>query len=223
TKKGMPESWSIAYRYQQMQLKFRLALTSFKHVGLFPEQAVNWNYIYDTIKLSKTQNYKVLNLFAYTGGASLAACAAGAKVTHVDAVKQVITWANENMQNCGLNGIRWMVEDALKFVRREVKRGNRYEGIILDPPAYGRGPEGEKWILEDSLPEMLELCKQLFNPTPSAFILLNLYSMGYSPLVAHNLLATVFRPTSTVEMGELCVNDRANRKLPLGVFARFRC
>lgn len=222
TKKGMPESWYVNYNYGQMHLKFRLALTSFKHVGIFPEQAENWNFVYDSIKQSKNKDFRVLNLFAYTGGASLAACAAGARVTHVDAVKQVITWANENMQVSQLSDIRWIVDDALKFVRREVKRGNRYEGIILDPPAYGRGPEGEKWILEQSLSELMQLCHKLFNPQPAAFVLLNLYSMGYSPLIAQNLLSTTFVPSVPVECGELCVTDRAGRKLPLGVFGRFR-
>jgi 23S rRNA (cytosine1962-C5)-methyltransferase len=222
TQKGMPENWYIQYRYSSMQLKFRLALTSFKHVGLFPEQAENWNYIFDSIKQSKIEAYKVLNLFAYTGGASLAACAAGASVTHVDAVKQVVTWANDNLQASQLGGVRWIIDDALKFVRREVKRNNKYHGIILDPPAYGRGPEGEKWVLEQSLPELLELCCQIFDPQPGAFVLLNLYSMGYSPLIAQNLLSTVFPLTATVDTGELCASDRAGRKLPLGVFARFR-
>lgn len=219
--KDMPENWYVHYQYSQMHIKFRLALTSFKHVGLFPEQAENWNYIFDSVKLSKTDDYNVINLFAYTGGASLAACAAGARVTHVDAVKPVVTWANDNMHASQLRGIRWIVDDALKFVRREVKRGNKYKGIILDPPAYGRGPEGEKWILEQSLPELLELCRNIFDPQPCAFVLLNLYSMGYSPLIAQNLLSTAFQPDVPIECGELCVIDRAGRKLPLGVFGRF--
>jgi 23S rRNA (cytosine1962-C5)-methyltransferase len=125
-------------------------------VGIFPEQAANWNFIYDTCK--EIGNAKVLNLFAYTGGATLAAKAAGADVTHVDSVKQVVTWSRENMEASGLSGIRWIVEDALKFVQREVRRGNRYNGIILDPPAYGRGANGEKWVLEENITQMLECC-----------------------------------------------------------------
>ncbi|MEJ5266058.1 MAG: class I SAM-dependent methyltransferase [Bacteroidales bacterium] len=221
TQKNMPESWYVQYQYEHMHLKFRLALTSFKHVGLFPEQAENWNFIYDCIKKSKVADFKVLNLFAYTGGASLAARAAGARVTHVDAVKQVITWANDNMQASHLADIRWIVDDALKFVRREVKRGNKYNGIILDPPAYGRGPEGEKWVLEQSIAELMELCHKIFEPQPAAFVLLNLYSMGYSPLIAQNLLTSFFQPPTPIECGELCVADRAGRKLPLGIFGRF--
>lgn len=220
-KKGMPESWYISYQYQNMKLKFRLALTSFKHVGLFPEQAENWNFIYDCIRAAQQSEFKVLNLFAYTGGASLAATAAGGKVTHVDAVKQVVSWANENMQASNLKGIRWIVDDALKFVKREVKRGNKYSGIILDPPAYGRGPEGEKWLLEQSLPELLNLCKDIFIPEKFSFIILNLYSMGYSPIIAQNLLKTTFN-ASHIETGELCTRDKAERILPLGIFARFK-
>ena len=141
-KKGMPDQWFINYRYKSMDLKFRLGLTAFKHVGIFPEQAVNWDFIYDKLQEIDTSEKNVLNLFAYTGGASLAANAAGASVTHVDSVKQVISWSRDNMEASGLNNIRWIAEDALKFAQREVRRGNKYNGIILDPPAYGRGPEG---------------------------------------------------------------------------------
>ena len=150
---GMPSRWTVEYAYKAMCLRMRLGLTSFKHVGLFPEQAANWNFIYDRIEQLKSEGHspRVLNLFAYTGGATLAARAAGADTTHVDSVKQVITWARENMEASGLDRVRWIVEDALKFVQREVRRGNRYDGIILDPPAYGRGPNGEKWILEDNI------------------------------------------------------------------------
>ncbi len=220
-KKGMPKSWYIFYQYKEMKLKLRLALTSFKHVGLFPEQAENWNFIYECIRSAQQQEFKVLNLFAYTGGASLAACAAGGKVTHVDAVKQVVNWANDNMQTSNLNGIRWIVDDALKFVKREVKRGNKYSGIILDPPAYGRGPEGEKWILEHSLPELLKLCYDIFLQENHSFIILNLYSMGYSPIIAKNLLNKIFE-AKNIETGELCSKDKAQQILPLGVFARFK-
>ena len=146
-----PDRWHINYKNKDITLKFRLALTSFKHLGIFPEQAVNWDYIIKCIRSFKTEQPKVLNLFAYTGGASLAACAAGAETTHVDSIKQVVSWANENQTLSGLENIRWTVEDALKFVKREVKRGRKYNGIILDPPAYGHGPNGEKWKLEDNI------------------------------------------------------------------------
>ncbi|MBO7184106.1 MAG: class I SAM-dependent methyltransferase, partial [Bacteroidales bacterium] len=156
---SMPDQWWISYRPQDMKLRFRLGMTSFKHVGIFPEQAYNWNFIYDNLKnYQGTEAPKVLNLFAYTGGASLAAKAAGADVTHLDAVKQVLNWAHENMEASNQNNIRWMLEDALQYVRREAKRGKRYQGIIMDPPAYGRGPKGEKWVLEEGIAPLMEAC-----------------------------------------------------------------
>ena len=145
---AMPDRWTVGYSYKDMNIRMRLGLTAFKHVGIFPEQAANWNFIYDraTALAAEGDSPRVLNLFAYTGGATLAARAAGAEVTHVDSVKQVVSWARENMEQSGLDGVRWIVEDAMKFVQREVRRGNRYHGIILDPPAYGRGANGEKWV-----------------------------------------------------------------------------
>ena len=201
----------------------RLGLTSFKHVGIFPEQAANWNFIYDNIEqqLADGITPKVLNLFAYTGGATLAARAAGADVTHVDSVKQVVTWSRENMESSGLDGVRWIVEDALKFVHREVRRGNRYDGIILDPPAYGRGANGEKWILEENIVEMLECCAELLDPQ-HGFLVLNLYSMGLSSTLARTALRQAFGNTGTEERGELYFSDRAGKELPLGTFCRFK-
>ena len=158
---GMPDRWVVEYAYKRMRLRMRLGLTSFKHVGIFPEQAANWNFIYDNCRalagdgpadgervaavgsgVARGGAPKVLNLFAYTGGATLAARAAGAEVTHVDSVRQVVTWSRENMELSGLEGVRWIVEDALKFVRREVRRGSLYRGINHDPPAFGRGADG---------------------------------------------------------------------------------
>ena len=218
----MPDRWTVEYNYGQMNLKMRLALTSFKHVGIFPEQAANWNFIYDRIVEQRERGVapKVLNLFAYTGGATLAARAAGADVTHVDSVKQVVTWSRENMEQSGLEGVRWIVEDALKFVRREVRRGNRYDGIILDPPAYGRGANGEKWVLEENIAEMLECCASLLDPD-HGFLLLNLYSMGLSALLARTALRQTFGTTGHEEFGELYFSDRAGKELPLGTFCRF--
>lgn len=217
-KRNSPSQWAIEYEYNELKLRFRLGLTTFKHVGIFPEQASNWNYIFDRVKSLNTSKPKVLNLFAYTGGASLAACAAGAEVTHVDSVKPTVTWANENMNLSGLSGIRWVIEDAFKFVLREAKRGNKYQGIILDPPAYGRGPNGEKWILEKSINLLLKTCKEILEPQNS-FVLLNLYSMGFSSNVARSLVHTIFAPSS-IQSGELIITDRAGRGLPHGVFAR---
>lgn len=219
-KKGMPEQWFINYEYKEMRLSFRLGLTSFKHVGIFPEQASNWNFIYDTLCSLMIKEPKVLNLFAYTGGASIAAKSAGADVTHVDSVKQVITWSHENMQASGLDNIRWIVEDALKFCRREVKRGKKYHGIILDPPAYGRGPDGEKWVLEENIAEVMSLCADLLDCSHS-FLILNLYSMGFSSVIAENLIKDYFPDVDFCEYGELIVPDRAGRRLPLSVYARF--
>lgn len=221
-RKQMTDRWTIEYNYKQMHLKMRLALTSFKHVGIFPEQAANWNFIYDRIEAQKAQGVvpKVLNLFAYTGGATLAARAAGADVTHVDSVKQVVTWSRENMEQSGLDGVRWIVEDALKFVRREVRRGNRYDGIILDPPAYGRGANGEKWVLEENICEMLECCAELLDPQ-HGFLVLNLYSMGLSALLARTALRQVLGTGCREEQGELYFSDRAGKELPLGTFCRF--
>jgi 23S rRNA (cytosine1962-C5)-methyltransferase len=222
-KPGMPEQWMISYSYKEMNLKFRLGLTSFGHIGVFPEQAVNWDYIYDLLTESRftVHGSRVLNLFAYTGGASLAARAAGAEVVHVDSVKPVVTWAKEDMEASKLDGIHWVVEDALKFVKREVKRGNQYNGIILDPPAYGRGPEGEKWVLQESINEMVRACSQLLDPG-NGFFILSLYSMGFSALIADSLSQKHFGVNPEQETGELYFPDRSGKKLPLGTFLRFK-
>ena len=221
-KATMPDRWTMEYRYKKMHLTMRLGLTSFKHVGIFPEQAANWNFIYDRIEALKADGStpKVLNLFAYTGGATLAARAAGADVTHVDSVKQVVTWSRENMERSGMEGVRWIVEDALKFVNREVRRGNLYDGIILDPPAYGRGANGEKWVLEENIGEMLECCAKLLN-REKGFLVLNLYSMGLSALLSRTALRQAFGSTGNEEAGELYFSDRSGKELPLGTFCRF--
>lgn len=218
-KAGMPDRWTMEYRYKGMHLTMRLGLTSFKHVGIFPEQAANWNFIYDCCK--EIEGAKVLNLFAYTGGATLAARAAGADVTHVDSVKQVVTWSRENMESSGLTSIRWIVEDALKFVQREVRRGNRYNGIILDPPAYGRGANGEKWVLEENITQMLECCAELLEKN-NAFLVLNLYSMGLSSTLARTAVRQCFGAPKVEECGELYFEDKADKQLPLGTYYRFR-
>jgi 23S rRNA (cytosine1962-C5)-methyltransferase len=221
--KNVADSWMIKYHIDSIDktIDFRLALTSFKHVGVFPEQAVNWEYIGEGLKKIKNDKKNFLNLFAYTGGASLAAKAAGADTTHVDSIKQVVTWANSNMEISKLNHIRWVVEDALKFVKREVKRGNTYHGIILDPPAYGHGPNGEKWKLEDNINEMIQLVLQLLNPQEH-FLILNAYSLGFSGIILENLLNThlVKFPKAKIETGELFLQSTHKNKLPLGVFGR---
>lgn len=219
-KRGMPDRWHVNYVHGPLKFKMRLALTAFKHVGLFPEQSDNWDFIAKKIKdLKLSEKPKVLNLFAYTGGASVAACQAGADVTHVDSVKQVVSWSRENMEESGLDGIRWVVEDAFKFVQREVRRGKKYDGIILDPPAYGRGPDGEKWVLERQINELLAMCAEIL--TPTGFFVINLYSLGFSTLITQNLIAQHFPNRVDVESGELYLEDQFKKKLPLGTFLRF--
>ena len=163
----MPDQWYVRYQPQGMNIKFRLGLTRFKHVGIFPEQAVNWDFIHQQSKSlgsALPKPPKVLNLFAYTGGASLAARAAGADVIHCDSIKQVVNWANANQEASKLKDIRWLVEDAFKFVKREANRDRRYNGIILDPPAWGHGPKGEKWKLEDQINELVEYVAKILAP-----------------------------------------------------------
>ncbi|MBN8820516.1 MULTISPECIES: class I SAM-dependent methyltransferase [unclassified Spirosoma] len=222
TTPDMRDPWYVSFRQGELKLTFKLALTTFKHVGLFPEQSDNWLFIYDKIKAmsARVSRPKVLNLFAYTGGASLAARQAGADVTHVDAVKPVINWARENMDHSELDNIRWVVEDAVKFVRREVRRGNYYNGIILDPPAYGRGPGGEKWVLEEQLNDLLKSCADLLDQSDFFFII-NLYSLGFSSIIVDNLMRQIFGDVPNPEWGELAVTDQFQKRLPLGVFYRF--
>ncbi len=215
-----PDRWHIRYQYEDISLRFRLALTSFKHLGIFPEQAVNWDYIIRCIRNFKTTQARVLNLFAYTGGASLAARAAGAETTHVDSIKQVISWANENQSLSGLDNIRWTVEDALKFVKKEVKRGKKYNGIILDPPAYGHGPNGEKWKLEDQIMEMMQDVVKLLDEEEH-FLILNTYSLGFSSVIVNNLIRSSFPSVSGLDTGELYLQAAAGSKLPLGVYGKF--
>jgi len=216
--KKMPDQWTINYPLGNTQITLRLGLTSFKHVGVFPEQACNWDVIYNF--LVDLEKPKFLNLFAYTGGASIAARAAGADVTHVDSIKQVVNWANENMQKSKLDNIRWMIDDALKFVKKEQRRGNLYQGIILDPPAFGHGPNGEKWKLEDNILEMIDSVLEIVDPKQHLLIL-NAYSLGFSALVPENLLQPFSaKHKSNLSIGELYLNAKSGVKLPLGVWGR---
>jgi 23S rRNA (cytosine1962-C5)-methyltransferase len=221
--KRMPDQWGLEYSINALKknnsIKLRLGLTSFKHVGVFPEQAVNWEYITESLSQMKTETPRFLNLFAYTGAASLAARAAGAEVYHVDSIKQVVTWSRENMERSGLSDVRWVVEDALKFVKRELKRGNKYNGIILDPPAYGHGPNGEKWKLEEQINEMMKVVCELLHEKEHMMIL-NAYSLGFSSIIIENLLRE--KAGKHLETGELYLLAKSGIKLPLGVFGRFR-
>lgn len=204
-----PEQWNIAYE----SLNFGLKLTQFKHVGLFPEQQANWRFIKQQVSVGQ----KVLNLFAYTGAASLIARAYGAEVTHVDSVRQMLTWARENMDRSRLADIKWVLEDALKFARRELKRGNRYDGIIMDPPAWGLGVKGEKWKLENHLSNLIETAHGLMNP--GAFLILN----TYSPKVDLAELAKSAKPyfsTNQVEIKQLWMTSQTGKELFYGNLLR---
>jgi len=216
----IPDRWNVEYKNDDVKINLRLGLTSFKHLGVFPEQAVNWDYISSSVRKFKTKTPKVLNLFAYTGAASLIAKAAGADTTHVDSIKQVVNWANENQELSQLKDVRWVVEDALKFVKRELKRGKKYNGIILDPPAFGHGPNGEKWKLEDHIQEMMMEVVQLLDEEEH-FLILNTYSLGFSSVIVENLIKTSFPQVKNLETGELYLQATSGVKLPLGVFGKF--
>lgn len=219
-KNGVPEKWFIPYNSKKLTLNFKISLSSFKHVGLFPEQASNWEFLATNIPKLTTAKPKFLNLFAYTGGASLVCRQMGADVTHVDSVKPVLSWARENMEVSKLDSIRWMAEDALKFVKREARRGNFYQGVLLDPPAYGRGPEGEKWVLEEQIDDLLRSVKEILDPKEH-ILLTNVYSLGFSTLVVENLINGIFKVPENAQSGELYLNDTYDKKLPLGVFHRY--
>ena len=215
----LPEQWSIHYG----SLTFQLKPFSFKHTGLFPEQAVNWDWFSDKIRSAK-RPVKVLNLFAYTGGATLAAAAAGASVTHVDASKGMVTWAKENAASSGLSDapIRWIVDDCVKFVEREIRRGNHYDAIIMDPPSYGRGPKGEIWKIEESVYPLIKLCAQLLTDKP-LFFLVNSYTTGLQPAVLRYMIATALEKyDGTVTADEIGLPVSSNGLvLPCGASGRF--
>lgn len=187
--KKHPDVWEINFN----DLSFRIKPMGFKHTGVFPEQAVNWLFVDDKIRKSKRQ-LNVLNLFAYTGGATLACANAGARVCHVDASKGMVQWAKENAAASGLSDkpVRWIVDDCVKFVQREIRRGNKYDGIIMDPPSYGRGPGGEVWKLEEQLFSLVELCAGVLSDNPE-FFLLNSYTTGLSPAVMEYLLGVLIK------------------------------
>ena len=215
----LPQQWSIHYR----SLTFQLKPFSFKHTGLFPEQAANWDWFSELIKKAG-RPVKVLNLFAYTGGATIAAAAAGASVTHVDASKGMVTWAKENAASSGLPDvpIRWIVDDCVKFVEREIRRGNHYDAIIMDPPSYGRGPKGEIWKIEESIHPLVKLCAQLLVDRP-LFFLINSYTTGLQPAVLSYLIGTELkRFPGKVTADEIGLPVSSNGlTLPCGASGRF--
>lgn len=215
---NLPKEWQIAYG----GLQFLIKPTSFKHTGLFPEQAANWEWMQEVIRTNGAET-KVLNLFGYTGGASLACAAAGAQVTHVDASKTAVAWASDNAKLSGLGDkpIRWIVEDALTFVEREIKRGNKYDAVVMDPPAFGHGPKDELWKFEEHFLKLMELLPQLLTDKP-LFVLINGYAAGYSPLAfAYNLEPLQKQFGGSVQYGDLAIAQKdSDRVLPCGIFAR---
>ncbi len=215
----LPQQWTISYK----SLTFNLKPFSFKHTGLFPEQATNWDWFGNLIK-NAGRPIKVLNLFAYTGGATLAAAAAGASVTHVDASKGMVSWAKENAISSGLGDapIRWIVDDCQKFVEREIRRGNHYDAIIMDPPSYGRGPKGEIWKIEDAIYPLICLCEQLLTEKP-LFFLVNSYTTGLQPAVLTYMISTALKKyDGTVESQEIGLPVSSNGLvLPCGASGRF--
>ncbi|MGX4598154.1 class I SAM-dependent methyltransferase [Faecalimicrobium sp. JNUCC 81] len=220
-KKKYPEKWVISYK----NLKFNISPTGFKHTGLFPEQAANWDWAMDKIE-NANRPIKVLNLFAYTGGATVACAAAGAEVCHVDASKGMVTWAKENIHTSGLQDrkVRFIVDDVVKFVEREVRRGNKYDAIIMDPPSYGRGPKGEVWQIEEKLYGLVELCTKVLSDEP-LFFLINSYTTGLSPIILEHILdATVVKKAKggKVYGGEIGIpTSRDGKVLPCGIFGRW--
>ncbi|HEV8666900.1 MAG TPA: class I SAM-dependent methyltransferase [Candidatus Paceibacterota bacterium] len=212
----IPKEWPIEFGGLTLIVK----PTSFKHTGIFPEQLPNWEFIADKV----TPGAKVLNLFAYTGGATLAAAKAGAEVTHVDASKSAVAWARENATASGLadKPIHWIVEDVLTYVTREIKRGSKYDAIIMDPPAFGHGPKSEIWKIEENFVELVTLCKQFLSDKP-AFILINGYAEGYSPIAfAQNISDLKEKFGGEVQYGELAIEEKGSeRLLPAGIFARW--
>ena len=220
TRRQLPERWTVRYG----GLRFYVRPTGFKHTGLFPEQAANWDWMREKIAASGRKDVRVLNLFGYTGGATLACAAAGARVTHVDAAKGMVQWAKENRELCGLpeTSCRWIVEDAIRFVQREIRRGNTYDGILMDPPSYGRGPSGEVWKLENELYGLIDTAAQVLSPEP-VFFLINSYTTGFQASVLSNMIrkCVISRAGGREDCQELCLPVTSGGVLPCGASGRW--
>ena len=218
-KKRLPESWQVKYK----NLTFNIKPMGFKHTGLFPEQAVNWDWMINKIQQSK-RNIKVLNLFAYTGGATVACLSAGASVCHVDSSKGMTTWAKENVESSGLREkpVRFIIDDVVKFVQREIRRGNKYDAIVMDPPSYGRGKNGEVWQFENNIADLVELCMQVLSDDP-LFFLINSYTTGISSRVLANLLELNMKNyKGKITSGEIGLPIKnSNLVLPCGIYGRW--
>lgn len=222
-RRKLPESWNISYR----ELTFKVSPTGFKHTGIFPEQAVNWDWMSGLISSRKDENIRVLNLFAYTGGATMACSAAGAaEVVHVDAAKGMVQWAKENRDLCGLQGntIRFIVDDVLKFVEREKRRGHTYHGIVMDPPSYGRGPNGEMWKFEKEIAGLISACMEILDEH-ALFFLINSYTTGFSSIVLEDLMKTMIlpeHPEGKITAGDVALPVKyRDLLLPCGIYGRW--
>ena len=216
--KNVPNAWKIKYK----NLTFNLKPMGFKHTGLFPEQAVNWDFMISKIK-NANREIKVLNLFAYTGGATVACLSAGASVCHVDSSKGMTTWAKENVQASGLTDkpVRFIIDDVIKFVQREIRRGNKYDAIVMDPPSYGRGANGEVWNIEESLYMLVELCTKVLSDRP-LFFLINSYTTGLSPTILANILSMTVKKKGKVTCGEVGLPMKdSSLVLPCGIYGRW--
>jgi 23S rRNA (cytosine1962-C5)-methyltransferase len=215
---SLPSTWPVAYK----NLVFSARLTPFKHTGIFPEQSVHWDFITQKITESK-RSTTVLNLFAYTGGATLAASSAGAAVTHVDASRPAIAWARENqaLSNLTDKPIRWILDDVVKFVEREVRRGKKYDGIVMDPPVYGHGPNGEVWDFMSNFPRLLGLCAKLLSDKP-LFVIINAYAITASPIMLQNICQDTLPHTGNIQVGELALQQSSGKRLlSTGMYARW--
>ena len=217
-KKSIPSSWTINYK----DLTFNIKQMGFKHTGLFPEQAVNWDYMMNKIR-NANREIKVLNLFAYTGGATVACLKAGAHVTHVDSSRGMVDWCKENVSssNCDTTKVRYLVDDVIKFVQREIRRGNKYDAIIMDPPSYGRGSNGEVWDIEKNLDYLIKICSEILSDRP-LFFLINSYTTGLSSTVLSNLLKLNIKHEGTITCGEIGLPIKSNDLiLPCGIYGRW--
>ncbi|MCI8965586.1 MAG: SAM-dependent methyltransferase [Clostridia bacterium] len=219
-KKRLPENWQIKYK----NLTFNIKPMGFKHTGLFPEQAVNWDWMINKIKHSNRKDIKVLNLFAYTGGATVACLSAGASVCHVDSSKGMVAWAKENVESSGLKSspVRFIIDDVVKFVKREIRRGNKYDGIIMDPPSYGRGKNGEVWQFEDNISDLVELCTEILSEK-AIFFLINSYTTGISSKVLENILNLKIKNVKgKITSGEIGISMKNSKLvLPCGIYGRW--
>ncbi len=215
-----PDKWEVSYKH----LKFLCKLTPFKHSGIFPEQSTHWDWIYEKISQeTQKREVNILNLFGYTGAASLMAVSAGAKVTHVDSSYSTIGWAreNQNLSNLADKPIRWIEDDCLKFAQREVRRGNKYDGFLIDPPSFGHGPKGEVWKFNESFPQLLEQVKSMFSSNP-LFVVANAYAISSSAITLGNTLDDITRDLGgRLEYGELALKDKSERLLSTGIFSRW--